>query len=108
MWIFNNFMSKTFHIPKQVIFVCAGSKCKKRGGKELAKLFRSQIKEARLDEEAEVIKTDCSDRCKFAPVMSLQPQNLWYHDVTEMQALQLFREQVLEATKKQNPTAPGA
>ena len=102
-------MSKTFHIPKQVIFVCAGSKCKKRGGKELAKLFRSQIKEARLDEEeVEVIKTDCSDRCKFAPVMSLQPQNLWYHDVTEMQALQLFREQVLGAAKKQNPPAPGA
>lgn len=100
-------MSKNFPIPKQVIYVCCGSKCKKRGGKELSKLFRSQIKDARLDDDVEVIKTDCSDRCKFAPVMSLQPQNLWYHDVTEMQARQLFQEQVL-AAKKQNPPAPGA
>jgi NADH:ubiquinone oxidoreductase subunit E len=96
-------MSKNFHIPDQVIYVCTGSKCKKRGGKELGKLFRSQIKDAGLKDQAEVIKTDCTDRCKFAPVMSLQPQNLWFHDVTEIRARQLFQEQVLPAVQKQNP-----
>ncbi|MGV3502357.1 MAG: (2Fe-2S) ferredoxin domain-containing protein [Adhaeribacter sp.] len=101
-------MSKTFHIPKQVIYVCTGSKCKKRGGKEISKLFRSQIKDFRLGEEVEVIRTDCTDRCKFAPVMSFQPQNQWFHDVTEMQARQLFQEQVLPGAQKQDPPAAGA
>jgi (2Fe-2S) ferredoxin len=101
-------MSKTFHIPEQVIYVCTGSKCKKRGGKEISKLFRSQIKDAGLKDQVEVIKTDCTDRCKFAPVMSLQPQNLWFHEVAEPRARQLFQDLVLPEAKKQNPPAPEA
>lgn len=96
-------MSKTFHIPDQVIYVCDGSKCKKRGGKEIGKMFRGLIKDAGLQDQVEVIKTDCTDRCKFAPVMSLQPQNLWFHDVAETRARQLFQEQILPAVQKQNP-----
>ena len=106
--MFKLFMSKVFSVPDQVISVCTGSKCKKRGGKEISKLFRSQIKDAGLQDQVEVIKTDCTDRCKFAPVMSLQPQNLWFHDVTEIRARQLFQEQVLPAVQKQNPPAPEA
>jgi (2Fe-2S) ferredoxin len=101
-------MSKTFTIPEQVIYVCTGSKCKKRGGKELSKLFRSYIKDAGLIDRVEVIRTDCTDRCKYAPVMSLQPQNLWFHDVAEARARHLFQEQVLPAAQKQNPPAPEA
>jgi (2Fe-2S) ferredoxin len=97
-------MSKTFHIPDQVIYVCDGSKCKKRGGKEIGKMFRGLIKDAGLQDQVEVIKTDCTDRCKFAPVMSLQPQNLWFHDVAEIRARQLFQEQILPAVQKQNPS----
>jgi NADH:ubiquinone oxidoreductase subunit E len=101
--MFKFFMSKAFTVPDQVIYVCNGSKCKKRGGKEISKLFRSLIKDAGLKDEVEVIKTDCTDRCKFAPVMSLQPQNLWFHDLTEVRARQLFQEQVLPSAPKQNP-----
>jgi hypothetical protein len=38
----------------------------------------------------------------------LQPQNLWFHDVTEIRARQIFQEQVLPAAQKQNPPAPEA
>lgn len=96
-------MSKSFKTPQQVLYVCNGSKCKKRGGKELGKLFRDQVKAAGLRDQVEVIKTDCTDRCKSGPIMSLQPQNLWLYETTEQQVLQLFREKVLgqqEETKK--------
>jgi len=94
MSLFNFSMSKPFHIPKQVIYICTGSKCKKHGGKELCKLFRDQAKAAGLKDTVEIIKTDCTDRCKFAPVLSIQPQNIWLHDVTEYQVPQLFRQYV--------------
>lgn len=85
-------MSKPFNIPNQVIYICTGSKCKKRGGKELCKLFRDQAKNAGLKNTVEIIKTDCTDRCDFAPVLSIQPQNVWLNYVAEYQVPQLFRQ----------------
>ncbi|QNF31967.1 (2Fe-2S) ferredoxin domain-containing protein [Adhaeribacter swui] len=97
-------MSKPFKIPTQVIYICTGSKCKKQGGKELCKLFRDQAKSAGLKDTVEIIKTDCTDRCKFAPVLSFQPQNVWLHNVAEYQVPQLFK-QYLQSPA--NP-APGS
>lgn len=105
MNVFNPFMSKPFKIPNQVVYVCTGSKCKKRGGKELCKLFRDAAKSAGLKDTVEIIKTDCTDRCKFAPVLSIQPQNIWLHDVTEYQVPQLFQ-QYLQAPSTHSPKIP--
>ena len=100
-------MSKPFKTPQQVIYVCTGSKCKKRGGKEISKLFRDRIKSAGRQDTVEIIKTDCTDRCKFAPVMSFQPQNIWLKEVTEHQALQLLDQYVLlRPNSPQSPPAP--
>ncbi|WP_106931593.1 (2Fe-2S) ferredoxin domain-containing protein [Adhaeribacter arboris] len=103
-------MSKPFNIPRQVIYVCTGSKCKKRGGKDLSKLFRDQVKQAGLKDTVEVIKTDCTDRCKFAPIVSIQPQNVWLHDVVEYQVPQLFQQYLLTPIKfsAQAPETPEA
>ncbi|MBA9078375.1 MULTISPECIES: (2Fe-2S) ferredoxin domain-containing protein [Rufibacter] len=89
-------MSKYPTTPKQVIYACAGSKCQKRGGKEIRKEIRDQLKMAGLKDEVEIIKTECTDRCKHGPIFCLQPQNLWLHDMTEHQILQILREQVLQ------------
>ena len=97
-------MSKPFKTPQQVVYVCTGSKCKKRGGKELSKLFRDRIKSAGLQDTVDIIKTDCTDRCKFAPVISLQPQNIWLPAVTELQAVQVFQQYVQPSpVKPENP-----
>ncbi|WP_347158424.1 (2Fe-2S) ferredoxin domain-containing protein [Pontibacter chitinilyticus] len=87
-------MSKSFTIPDNVIYVCTGSKCKKKGGKELSKLFRSMIKEAGLKGQVEVIKTDCTDRCDYAPVVCLQPANVWVPQTTDEKAKAAFQEHV--------------
>ncbi|MFD2245884.1 (2Fe-2S) ferredoxin domain-containing protein [Pontibacter ruber] len=96
-------MSKTFKAPDKVIYVCTGSKCKKKGGKDIGKLFRTMIKEMGLKGQVEVVKTECTDRCDFAPVMSFQPDNAWLHEVTEQQAQQAFREHILKTDKKEKP-----
>lgn len=108
MTLFNSFMGtpKSFKTPQRVIYVCTGSKCKKRGGKELSKLFRDRVKSAGLQDTVEIIKTDCTDRCKFAPVISFQPQNIWLPAVTELQALQVFQQYVQAPLSPEKPVSP--
>ncbi|MFN6943419.1 MAG: (2Fe-2S) ferredoxin domain-containing protein [Cytophagaceae bacterium] len=86
-------MGKEFKTPSQVIYVCTGSKCGKKGGKEISKLYRSFIKDHGLKNEVEVIKTDCTDRCKFAPIVCFQPQNTWYHELNYLEASQVIEEE---------------
>ncbi len=92
-------MSKGFNIPEKVIYVCTGSKCKKKGGKDLGKMFREMIKDMGLKGKVEVIKTDCTDRCDYAPVMSMQPDNAWLNYMNEEKAKQAFNDHILNSTK---------
>ena len=93
-------MSREYKTPKQVIYVCTGDKCKKRGGKDAGKAFRELCKSYGLKNDVEIIKTDCTDRCKLAPVVCIQPQNLWLYEVNEHKEPQLFQQHVLNAQKK--------
>lgn len=81
-------MSK-FETPEEVIYVCTGSKCAKRGGKECYKSLKSYIKGLR-NRDIEVIRMECTDRCKFAPVINFQPQNLWLKEYTEKQVFKIL------------------
>lgn len=82
-------MSK-FHIPEKVVYVCVGSKCAKKGGKDLYKSLKSYLKHSGRKGEVEVIKVECTDRCKFAPVLSIQPDNIWLKEYTENEVLRLL------------------
>ncbi|GAB3820733.1 (2Fe-2S) ferredoxin domain-containing protein [Pontibacter rugosus] len=92
-------MSKSFNTPDKVIYVCTGSKCKKKGGKDLSKLFRSMIKDAGLKGQVEVVKTDCTDRCDFAPVISMQPANAWLAHTDEHKAKEAFQHHILHKSE---------
>lgn len=90
-------MSKGFTTPDNVIYVCTGSKCKKKGGKEIGKSIREQIKEKGLKGKVEVIKTDCTDRCDYAPVICMQPANVWLSQATEMAAKEAFNKYIIKS-----------
>lgn len=89
-------MSKEFKTPEKVIYVCTGGKCKKKGGKDNGKALRALIKELGLKGQVEVVKTECTDRCDFAPVMCFQPDNFWMHHATEQDARAAFEKLVLK------------
>ncbi|MDX5419772.1 MAG: (2Fe-2S) ferredoxin domain-containing protein [Hymenobacteraceae bacterium] len=93
-------MSKGFNVPDKVIYVCTGSKCKKKGGKDIGKTLRSMIKEMGLKGKVEVVKTECTDRCDFAPVMSFQPDNVWLQHTTEDQAKRTFQEHIVKSDEQ--------
>ena len=83
-------MSK-FHQPEKTIYVCVGSKCGKRGGKEMCKELKHQLREAGLRDTVEIVKTECTDRCKFAPVLSVQPANVWLKEYGEGDARRILQ-----------------
>lgn len=42
--------------------------------------------------EIELIITECTDRCKFAPVLAAQPANIWLREYTSKDVLKLLDE----------------
>lgn len=83
-------MGNNLKTPEQVIYVCTGSKCKKKGGKQISKDYVNYLKKSGMKGRVEIIKTDCTDRCKFAPVVCFQPQNEWHLQVDEHEADKLI------------------
>jgi len=77
-------------VPGCVLYVCCGSKCRKRGGKALYKQLKGRVKEARLRRQVQVIKTGCTDNCKRGPVIAVMPKNEWHFEVREEQAMALL------------------
>ena len=79
--------------PEKSIFICDGSKCGDH--KAIRKYFKEAIKENGLKNEVEIFKIECSDRCKHAPVMCVQPENKWFDEVSLKKAHKIFQEYIL-------------
>lgn len=45
-----------------------------------------------MKDEVELIITECTDRCKFAPVLAAQPANIWLKEYTSKDVLKLLDE----------------
>ena len=87
-------MSHKLHFPEKAIFVCDGSKCGKH--KDVRKQLKESIRDNGLKDTVELVKIDCTDRCKNAPIVCFQPHNRWFGNVTVWQAQSLFNELMLE------------
>lgn len=73
--------------------MCDGSKCGKH--KEVRRFLKESIRDHDLKGSVELVKIDCTDRCKEAPIVCFQPQNRWVGNVSIGQAQQLFNELIL-------------
>lgn len=73
---------KKIDAPGKVIFICDGKKCGKYN-KEIYKGFKQGVKAAGLKKDVEVVCMECTDNCKTAPNVCLQPQNIWIGEVEE-------------------------
>lgn len=89
-------MSKKIPNPDCVLYACCGSKCKKRGGKHIFKELKSRVKAAHLKGSIQVIKTGCTDRCKWGPVVAVMPENKWYLEVSSEQAVAILAAKITD------------
>ena len=57
----------------------------------MCKELKDLIKEKGLKDEVEIVKTECTDRCKFAPILSVQPANVWLREYSEKDAPRILK-----------------
>lgn len=51
----------------QIICVCTGKKCKRKGAKEIFRLFRRSIRTEKHSGKRLLLRTKCMDHCKQGP-----------------------------------------
>lgn len=86
---------KKLDVPSKVILFCDGSKCGKEN-KHNRKILKSLLKESGLKKEVGMLKTHCTDNCKCAPVVAIQPENIWLGEVSERNMEKIFTEYIIE------------
>jgi len=79
-----------FTVPDKVLYICTGSKCGKRGGKDMYKVLEKMFKHS--GQSIEVVRTECTDRCDYAPVCALQPGNKWLKEYRPKDVLRLLQD----------------
>lgn len=57
--------------------------------------FRIELKECGLRKDVDVVRMGCSDNCKHAPVISIQPKNAWLGEVEEKQVARIVKDYFL-------------
>jgi NADH:ubiquinone oxidoreductase subunit E len=66
----------------QLVAICYGDDCKKRGAKALVSAAEAHTKATGVKRERLVVKTKCTGHCKQAPVVTVQPLNIWLANAT--------------------------
>lgn len=79
---------------KTIIFFCNGKKCGKYN-KEPKDYLKKQIVEFGLEDKVCVSKMDCQGMCKKAPVLYIQPKDVWKKEFSVKKAKKLFEKHIL-------------
>lgn len=66
---------------KTTIRICTTG-CRALGALEVCEAFRTEIEKQGLTEKAEVVETGCQGLCTRAPVITIQPHDIFYGRVT--------------------------
>jgi (2Fe-2S) ferredoxin len=85
---------KKLEAPEKVIYICNGKKCG-HYCKEIRKGFKAEVKAFGMKKSIDIVRMDCTDNCKNAPVISLQPQNVWIGEVEQDEIAGIFKKYFL-------------
>ena len=96
------------------VFVCRGPRCTARGGDATAEAVGRALTRAGLgDDDVLLTQTGCQFPCNHAPVVSVQPDDVWYGEVgvevaDEIVVRHLVAGEPVEAHRLPRRTARGA
>lgn len=88
-------MKKKLKFPEKIVLVCVGSKCREKGNKELVQDLKKTIKEQHIKNTCGVIKVNCFGKCKHAPIVSIQPDNIWLSECSQKEIKHQIENRVL-------------
>lgn len=82
------------------IIICIGSRCTENGeGQTLYDQLKAKFKAAGLDQGELRIKKSratCFGSCKSGPLLCVQPDGIWYYDVTSKKLDRIINEHFLQ------------
>lgn len=79
------------------VLVCRGPRCTARGSDDTARALTLAMMAAGLgDDDVLVTQTGCQFPCNHAPVVSVQPDDVWYSAVGPAEAEQIVAEHLVE------------
>lgn len=67
----------------ELVAICHGSDCRKEGAKEIYKTVKRCTRKAGLGKKRLIVKTKCTGHCKQAPIVVVQPSDVWIEEATE-------------------------
>lgn len=81
------------------LLVCVGTRCTENGeAQELFEMLGEKFKAAGIDGGELRVKrtrTHCFATCKSGPIMCVQPDGIWYYNVTEQNLDRIIQEHLL-------------
>lgn len=78
------------------LMLCAGTACVSNKSFKIKDALEREIKKQGLDKEVLVVMTGCNGFCAVGPVMTVMPEGIFYHSLTEEVIPQLVEEHFLK------------
>ncbi len=76
--------------------LCAGTACVSNKSFKIKEVLEEELKKQELDKEVLVVMTGCNGFCAVGPVMTVMPDGIFYHTLTEDIIPQLVEEHFLK------------
>lgn len=67
---------------EQVLFLCNGGGCQRRGAEAITAAVRARIAARGYGDRVHTIKTRCVNPCEHGPVVIVYPGGVWYGPMT--------------------------
>ncbi|MCU0625993.1 MAG: (2Fe-2S) ferredoxin domain-containing protein [Gemmatimonadaceae bacterium] len=77
---------------RHVVLVCAGDSCHDRGADKVTRELRRAVREAALDTAVHLVRTRCLGRCDEGCTVAVEPDQVWYREVTPKLARRIVHE----------------
>jgi len=65
------------------LMLCAGTACVSNNSFKIKEVLEEELKKQGLDEEVLVVMTGCNGFCALGPIMTVMPDLIFYHSLTE-------------------------
>ncbi|NIM91290.1 MAG: NADH-quinone oxidoreductase subunit NuoF [Candidatus Aminicenantes bacterium] len=78
------------------LMLCAGTACVSNKSFKIKEILEEELKKQGLDKEALVVMTGCNGFCAVGPVMTVMPDGIFYHTLTEDMIPHLVEEHFLK------------
>ncbi len=88
-------MGKNLNNVSKILYFCTGGCCTRNGAEEIIRETRALLKTENQYQNTHTVKTLCSGQCEHAPVMMVQPDNIWYKEIDEQKGKRIVEEHII-------------